>query len=151
MYFLCLAALIVGLMAVELICRYRGLWQEARDKLRTSRQGTRLALRCAEDFKQLLTDRDRLHAIETSCLSEQLSEQARQHDQHNMVLLDEIGGSVLEKVLANTIADAWKSYALGYEVLCETAAEKDAIGANNASAAIAEARRVLMALGQYDA
>ena len=52
---------------------------------------------------------------------------------------------------AETLAETWKSYALAYEVLCEAAAEKDSAGASNAGAAVAEARRILSALGQYDA
>ena len=68
-----------------------------------------------------------------------------------MCLLTEVGDAVLEKARAEMRADAWQDYALGYEVLCEAAADHDAAGAANASQAVANARRTLEALGQYSA
>ena len=49
------------------------------------------------------------------------------------------------------MAEAWKSYALGYEVFCEAAYDGDTAGVLNAGTEIAAARDTLQALGQYDA
>ena len=49
------------------------------------------------------------------------------------------------------IGNAWKSYALGYEVFCEATYEGDDRGVLNAGTEIAAARSNLQALGQYDA
>ena len=49
------------------------------------------------------------------------------------------------------IGNAWKSYALGYEVFCEATYEGDERGVVNAGIVIAAARSKLQALGQYDA
>ena len=49
------------------------------------------------------------------------------------------------------ISNAWKSYALGYEVFCEATYEGDEPGVVNAGIVIAAARSKLQALGQYDA
>jgi Tfp pilus assembly protein PilV len=49
------------------------------------------------------------------------------------------------------ISNAWKSYALGYEVFCEATYEGDELGVVNAGIVIAAARSKLQALGQYDA
>jgi hypothetical protein len=151
MYPALLLMLVTGLVALDLIRRCRRVARAAQDKLYESQQQTQVAVRCAEEFRQLLSGYRALHLIVVGCLRRQLQEQARQHDQHNMVLLDEIGTTVLAKARTEMIADAWKSYALGYEVLCEAAAERDESGAGNASAAVTAARRVLSALGQYDA
>ena len=49
----------------------------------------------------------------------QLGEQAVKHDEQVTMLLGEIGMTVLGKMHAEMLAEAWKSYALGYEVFCE--------------------------------
>jgi hypothetical protein len=63
----------------------------------------------------------------------------------------EIGRLGLEAVQATTARDAWKSYALGYEVFCEAAYDGDTVAILNAGSAIATARTTLQSLGQYDA
>jgi hypothetical protein len=120
---------------------------------------TQLALRVAEGYKRLL-DESRMHFARCSAVADiehareltaQAKAQAKAQDQHDMCLLTEVGDAVLERARADMRADAWQDYALAYEVLCEAAAEHDAVGAANASQAVANARRVLEALGQYSA
>ena len=52
---------------------------------------------------------------------------------------------------AITVKEAWKSHALGHEVLMECLADNDATGATNAVKAIANSRQILRDLGEYDA
>jgi len=47
--------------------------------------------------------------------------------------------------------EAWKDYALAYEVFCECCAEGDQVGAENACKQIQLARSSLKMLGEYDA
>ena len=47
--------------------------------------------------------------------------------------------------------EAWKSHALGHEVLMECLADNDVTGATNAVKAIANSRQTLRDLGEYDA
>jgi hypothetical protein len=61
----------------------------------------------------------------------------------------ELGESDLLLIRQQYLIEAWKSYALAYEVLCETSSEQDLPGAKNASAAVSEARRVLESMGEY--
>jgi hypothetical protein len=49
------------------------------------------------------------------------------------------------------IIEAWKSYALGYEVLCEAVADNEGAGIENAQAVITSARETLRLLDEYDA
>jgi len=155
MYPALLLVLVVSLAALALIGRYRRAMRAAQNELYESRQQTQLALRCAEGYKRLLADARAFYAMDSACATmehqRQLGEQAVKHDEQVTVLLGEIGMTVLERMHAETLAETWKSYALAYEVLCEAAAEKDSAGASNAGAAVAEARRILSALGQYDA
>jgi hypothetical protein len=163
MNLVCLVLLVSFVLFYYLLVRYyRGQWRDAlrevqttKNSLRQSIGETNLALQCAKDFKRLLGNERTLNAIVAACTmrehQNELIEQARQQDQNAMVLLTEIGDAVLLRARADYIAEAWKSYAIAYEVLCETAADKDKEGAENASAAVAEARRILEAMGQYDA
>jgi hypothetical protein len=66
-------------------------------------------------------------------------------------LAAEIGRLGLEAAQATTARDAWKSYALGYEVFCEATYDGDTGAILNAGSEIAAARAKLQSLGQYDA
>jgi hypothetical protein len=170
----CLVLLVAFVLFYYILVRYyRRQWRDAmrevqmtKNSLRQSIGETNLALQCSHDFKRLLDNERTLNAIVAACAMREhenrLTECARAYqygmsklrqeaDQAAMVLLTEIGDAVLLQAHANYVAEAWKSYAIAYEVLCETAADKDKAGAKNASAAVAEARRVLEAMGQYDA
>ena len=51
----------------------------------------------------------------------------------------------------DNICQAWKSYAIGYEVYCEANLRRDEVGIVNAGSEIAKARAKLRSLEQYDA
>ena len=125
------------------------------DRLYESRKETQLALRCADGYKRVLAGCRAFYAKDAAVTAvlhrQELQRQADQHDHCNIALLTDIGVTDLAKTQAEVLAEAWKSYAIAYEVLCETVAEHDAVGSAHASAAVADARRTLDALGQYDA
>ena len=86
-----------------------------------------------------------------NALSDLLEEEIRKLDAGEMVLLTEIGTDALNLARADQVIEAWKSYALGYEVLCEAAADNEAAGIENAQAVIVAARESLRLLNEYDA
>lgn len=55
------------------------------------------------------------------------------------------------QLAAEAVCEAWKRYALGYEVFCEATFDGDIAGVLNALTEIAAARDTLQALNQYDA
>lgn len=81
----------------------------------------------------------------------QLNEQVARGSFREAVLLTEIGKTALDCARAAIVADAWKSYALGYEVFCEAAYDGDDAGILNAGTEIASARNTLQAMGEYNA
>lgn len=56
-----------------------------------------------------------------------------------------------ESAVVRLICEAWKSYALGYEVFCEATYDGDMDGILSAAATIAAARNTLQGLNQYSA
>jgi len=72
-------------------------------------------------------------------------------DNQAMRLMTEIADAAVKYARLDNICQAWKSYAIGYEVYCESSYEGDEIGIVNAGSEIAKARAKLHSLGQYDA
>ena len=69
-------------------------------------------------------------------LYEQLHAQANRHDDNEMRLLTEIGTDALKLAQISRVTEAWKAYALGYEVLCEAVHDEEFAGIENAQSAI---------------
>ena len=120
----CLFVLMLLLLCSHLRCR---------SKVRKAQQEAGLARRCTEDCKR------------------RLSEQIKRNAVRETLLLFEIARTTLDYARAAVERDAWASYAISYEVLCEATFDGDLDGAVNASAAIADCRDTLRVLGQYDA
>jgi hypothetical protein len=120
----CLFLLVLLLLCSHLRCR---------SKLRKAQQEVRLARQCTEDYQR------------------RLLEQTRRGRAREALLLLEIARTALECARTAVERDAWASYAIAYEVLCEATFDGDVDGALNASAAIADCRSTLRVLGQYDA
>jgi hypothetical protein len=120
----CLFLLVLLLVCSQLRCR---------SKLRKAQREAGLARRCTEDCKR------------------RLLEQTRHGKAREALLLLEIARTTLYCARTAVERDAWASYAIAYEVLCEATFDGDVDGALNASAAIADCRNTLRVLGQYDA
>lgn len=101
------------------------------------------ALQCVSDFKALLASKDSVYR-----LREQVTANANAN--REIMLLTEIGTDALKLARAGVIIDAWKTYALGYEVFCEALSDKELAGSENAQIAIKAARDTLRLLGEYD-
>jgi hypothetical protein len=123
----------------------------AQDKLSDSQAETRRAQRQVAERDKLLETVVVQNAINEAAICKAATEEAIRHDTAEMELLTEIGMDALRLARADRIIEAWKSYALGYEVLYEAVADSDAAGIENARAAICAAREALRSLGEYDA
>ncbi len=122
--YVCLSALALFVLASNLHCR---------SKMRRAQVEAWVARQCMEGYKH------------------QLTEQVDRGRFREAVLLTEVGKIALDWAKATVVADAWKSYALGYEVFCEATYDGDDAGVLNAGAEIASARNTLQALGEYNA
>ena len=120
----CLSLLVLLLLCSHLRCR---------SKSRKAQQEAGLARRGTEDCQR------------------RLQEQTRRSKAREALLLLEIARTTLDCARTAVERDAWASYAIAYEVLCEATFDSDVDGAMKASAAIADCRDTLRILGQYDA
>ena len=145
--------IVLGLSSA--LCLATGLvaWLNCRDYCRRMREAqyetlaaghtTQLALRCASGYKALLASREAFW----ESYAAQLQTKAAHRE---IFLLTEIGTDALNLARADIIIDAWKSYALGYEVFCEALSDKELAGSENAQIAIKAARDTLRLLNEYD-
>ena len=76
---------------------------------------------------------------------------ARKADNQTRRLMTEATDMASNYARLDAICQAWKSYAIGYEVFCEATYDHDELGIVNAGTEIAKAREKLRTLGQYDA
>ena len=138
-----LVALVAALVALSSCRDYRRRLQDAQRELLVT-QGALQASRF-----ETATVRYRIQVYRY--LNEKLGDQAARHDTREMFLLTEIGADALRLARSGTIVEAWKSYALAYEVFCEAIADDEEAGIENAMAALGAARDSLRILDEYDA
>jgi hypothetical protein len=120
----CLSLLVLLLLCSHLRCR---------SKSRKAQQEAGLARRGTEDCQR------------------RLQEQTRRSKAREALLLLEIARTTLDCARTAVERDAWASYAIAHEALCDAISDGDVEGAVNASVAIAGCRGTLRILGQYDA
>jgi hypothetical protein len=122
--YVCLVVFVLLVLLSNLRCR---------GKVHNARREAWVARQCTEGYKR------------------RLNEHMERGNAREALLLTEIGSVALDYAKAAVERDAWKSYALGYEVLCESVSDGDIDGALNARTEIVSSRDILLVLGQYDA